>query len=133
MSKLSSEKHDENGGEIMDPTPMQPPLGYKKTLSLHEQIAQQVRIAKLQILEAQALEETEEEADDFTVGDDFEPFSQYENDNMPTLQNLKAKAREINLAIEKKNREIAIEAHKNALKQPPTPPAQPAGEINDDK
>jgi len=130
---LSAAKHDAEGREIMDPTPMQPPLGYKKTLSLNEQIMQQVRIAKLQILEAQQLEETEEEADDFNVGEDFQPLSPYENDHMPTLANLKKQARDINLKIEKAKREAAIEAYKGTLKKPADPPAQPPSEINTDK
>lgn len=131
--KLSPLKHNEAGEEIMDPQPMQPPLGYKKTLSLSEQIHQSVRLAKLQLLEAQAMEETEEEADDFEVGDDFQPLSPYENDHMPTLANLKKQAREINAAIDKAKREHAIEVYKNTLKKPADPPAQPPPEVNSDK
>lgn len=126
--KRAPDKHDENGLEIGDPIPMQPPLGYKKSLSLSEQIAQQVRIAQLKILEDSLLEETEDEADDFEVGDDFEPLSQYENDHMPTLANLKKQAQEINAAIKKRNTELAIEAHKNAIKKTQavtSPAAQP--------
>lgn len=128
-AKRGPDKHDENGGEVLDPTPMQPPLGYKRSLSLSEQIAQQVRIAHLKILEDSAVSETEDEADDFEVGDDFEPLSQYENDHMPTLANLKKKAAEINAAIKKRNTELAIEAHRNAIKKTQaitSPPAQPA-------
>jgi len=127
--KKSPLKHDETGGEILDPTPMQPPLGYKRTPTLSEQIAQQVRIAQLRILEDAALHETEDEADDFEVGDDFEPLSQYENDHMPTLANLKKKAAEINKQIRQRNLELAIEANKNAIKKSAavtSPPAQPA-------
>lgn len=126
--KRAPDKHDENGGEILDPTPMQPPLGYQRSLSLSEQIAQQVRIAHLKILEDSAIEETEDEADDFEVGDDYEPLSKYENDHMPTLASLKKKAAEINAAIKKRNTELAIEAHKNAIRKTAavtSPPAQP--------
>lgn len=127
--KRAPEKHDENGGEILDPTPMQPPLGYKRSLSLSEQIAQQVRIAHLKILEDSAVSETEDEADDFEIGEEYEPLSKYENDHMPTLANLKKKAAEINAAIKKRNTELAIEAHKNAIKKTAavtSPAAQPA-------
>lgn len=126
--KRSPDKHDENGGEICDPTPMQPPLGYRKTLSLSEQIVQQVRIAQLKILEDNMVHETDDEADDFEVGDDFEPLSKHENDHMPTLANLKKKAAEIQAAIRKRNTELAIEAHKNSIKKTQavtSPPAQP--------
>lgn len=115
MSKRSENKHTPEGYEITDPTPMQPPLGYKKSLSLSEQIAQQVRIAQLKILEDSALQESEDEADDFDVGDDFEPLSQHENENMPTLANLKKKAAEINAAIEKRKLEVAISQHKEKI------------------
>lgn len=121
-------RHDAAGGELLDPTPMQPPLGYKRSLSLSEQIAQQVRIAHLKILEDSALEETEEDADDFVTPEDYEPLSPYENDHMPTLANLKKKAQEINTAIKKRNTELAIEAHKNAIRKTQAvtnPPAQP--------
>lgn len=36
-------RHNEEGHEILNPTPMQPPLGYKPQLSLAEQIRLQVR------------------------------------------------------------------------------------------
>lgn len=126
--KKSPSRHDETGGEIIDPTPMQPPLGYKKTLSLSEQIAQQVRIANLKILEDMALDETDEEADDFEIGDDFEPLSKHENDHMPTLGNLKRRALEINNQIKKRQTELAIEAHKDSIRKTQavtSPPAQP--------
>lgn len=115
MSKRSEAKHTPEGFEITDPTPMQPPLGYKRSLSLAEQIAQQVRIAHLKILEDSAIHETEDDADDFEVGEDFEPFSKYENDHMPTLANLKKKAKEINDAIEKRKLELAIKGHKEKI------------------
>lgn len=115
MSKRSEDKHTAEGLEITDPTPMQPPLGYRRTLSLSEQIAQQVRIAHLKILEDSAIEETEDEADDFEVGDDFEPLSQHENDHMPTLANLKKQAKEINDKIERRKLEVAINTHKDKI------------------
>jgi len=94
---------------------MEPPLGYKKSLSLSEQIAQQVRIQHLRMLEDAALEETEEEADDFEIGEDYEPLSKYENDHMPTLANLKKRAKEINDQIEKRKLELAIDQHKDRI------------------
>lgn len=115
MSKRSEQKHNEFGEEITDPVPMQPPLGYKKTLSLSEQIAQQVRINQLRLMEDMRMEESEEDADDFNVGDDFEPFSPHENENMPTLANLKKKAKEINDQIEKRKLEVAINQHKKKI------------------
>lgn len=132
--KMSPEKHTPNGEEKGNPTPMQPPLGYKKTLSLHEQIAIQVRRMKLELLRDEDVTETEEEADDFEVGDDYEPLSKWENDHMPSVKTLKARAAEINKQIAEANRKAAIEAHEKALKlkTPATPPAQPPGAVNSD-
>lgn len=111
----TEKKHNERGEEIIDPTPMQPPLGYKKSLSLSEQIAQQVRIAHLKILEDSAIDETEDDADDFEVGDDFEPLSPHENEHMPTLANLKKQANEINNKIKAAQTRKAIEEHKKRI------------------
>lgn len=125
--KLSPERHNEHGQEILDPTPMQPPVGYKKAPTLSEQIAQQVRQMKLELLRDDSLEETDEEADDFEVGEDFEPLSEHENDHMPSIAKLKAQAKKINDAIAEANRKAAIAAHEAALKKPAsvtTPPAQ---------
>ena len=96
MHKKNMERFNSRGEEVLDPTPMQPPLGYKRTPSLAEQILQGVRAAKYD--EYMSLEETEEEADDFEV-EDMEPFSPHENENMPTLQALKREAARINEEI----------------------------------
>ena len=123
----SLDQHAENmkrfnarGEELLDPTPMQPPLGYKRTPSLAEQILQGVRAAKYD--EYMSLEETEEEADDFEV-EDMEPFSPHENEHMPTLAALKAEAQRINEDI----RAATIREAQNAQKkdEPPAPPAAP--------
>lgn len=67
--------------EIMDPVPIQPPIGYKKAPSLSEQIRDMVRNEKLaQELAAQGAESFEE-ADDFDIPDDpVDPSSPYEAD-----------------------------------------------------
>jgi len=128
----SPDKHDDEGGELGDPTPMEPPLGYKRSLSLSEQIAQQVRLQHLRILEDSAVHETEDDADDFEVGDDYEPLSKYENEHMPTLANLKKKAKEIQDQIEKRNLELKIKQHKEASEryQKRTSPQEPTPEAD---
>jgi len=100
MSARAKAKYDKEGFEILDETPMQPPLNYKRPPTLSEQIRQQVIAHKLELLEQ--MEETEEEADDFEVGEDFEPASKYENDNTPTIAELKQRARDINDKIAKR-------------------------------
>lgn len=75
---------DEEGREIPDPTPIAPPLGYRKQPTLAEQIRQMIRSERMAQEAAAAGYETFEEADDFEVGDDFDPSSPYEHDFDPT-------------------------------------------------
>lgn len=88
-------KLDEHGREILDSTPMQPPIGYHRTPSLAEQIRNMVRSEKLALEAEAAGAETFEEADDFDVGDDFDPSSPYETDFDPTpVDELRRRQRE---------------------------------------
>lgn len=114
--KLSPIRHNEAGEEILDTFKRAPPVGFKKVESIHERLLHSVRLAKLEMLRDEN-PETEDEADDFEIGDDFEPMSKYENDHMPTLKNLKAKAKEINDKIEVAKRRAAIAAHEKSLKE----------------
>lgn len=85
-------RFDATGGEVLNPTPMQPPLGYKAQLSLTEQIRQQVRtLASMNDMEP----ETEDEADDFDIEDDPLLHSPWENDFVPSLKETKARVREL--------------------------------------
>lgn len=71
-------KFDEEGREVMDPLPIAPPIGYKKAPSISETIRNMIRSERLkQEAEAQGFESFEE-ADDFDVGDDYDPKSPYE-------------------------------------------------------
>jgi len=69
---------DERGREKPDPVPLSPPLGYKKQPSLAEQIRAMVRSEKLRQEVEEAGMETWDEADDFDIGDDYDPRSPYE-------------------------------------------------------
>lgn len=87
-----SNRFSEENHEILNPTPMQPPLGYKSAPSLVEQIRQQVRALKhLDDLEP----ETEEEADDFEIDDDPAPESRWENDMIPSIKETRKRMREL--------------------------------------
>lgn len=68
---------DKNGFEIPDPTPMAVPLHFKRPPSLQEQIQQMVR-GELSRRAASQGHETFDEAEDFDVGDDFDPKSPWE-------------------------------------------------------
>lgn len=85
-------RFSEDNKEILNPTPVAPPLGYKPTLSLTEQIRQQVRAFK-HIEDTEP--ETEEEADDFDIIDDPAPSSRWENDMIPSIKEARKRLREL--------------------------------------
>jgi len=114
-------RHDKYGREILDPVPMQPPLGYKKQVSLTEQIRQQVLQHHRTLADMEP--ESIDEADDFDVNDEYGiPVSRWENDYEPSVAELRNK-----MLAEKR---AAVEA---AQLQPPAPdqsilePAPPQG------
>lgn len=87
-------RFDANGGEVLNPTPMQPPLNYKKQPSLLETVREQVRAAAM--LQLNMEPETEEEADDFDIPDDpVDPHSRWENDMIPSIKETRARLREL--------------------------------------
>lgn len=76
---------DKFGREMPSPLPVAPPIGYKKSPSLAEQIRQMVLSERLKQEALSAGAETFEEADDFDVEDDYDPSSPYEVDFDPPL------------------------------------------------
>lgn len=76
---------DEDGREILDPKPVELPAGMKRPESLAEQVQ---RLVRRQVSEYAAMHghETFDEADDFDVGEDFDPHTPYEEDFDPVLQ-----------------------------------------------
>lgn len=64
--------------EQPDSRPMAPPVGYVKTQPLHERIREMIRSEHLRQAAIAAGAETLEEADDFDVGEDYDPTSPYE-------------------------------------------------------
>lgn len=67
--------------EMPSSLPIAPPIGYKKTPSLSDQIREMVRSEKLAAALAERGMETFEEADDFDIPDDpVDPQSAYEAD-----------------------------------------------------
>lgn len=70
---------NEFGQELPDPTPMAPPVGFKRQKPLHELIREMVRSEHLAQAAAAAGAETFEESDDFDVDDDsYDPSTPYE-------------------------------------------------------
>lgn len=106
-------RHTEEGHEILNPTPIAPPLGYTPQLSLAEQIRQQVR---LQALAERMDPETEEEADDFDVDDDPPIPSRWENDMVPSVKEMRIRRE----ALEREYAD-AEAAQRRAEQLPPDP------------
>lgn len=78
-------KLDELGREVLDPTPVAIPVGFQKPESLAETIRRLVRTEEFRrAVERQGME-TFEEADDFEVGEDYDPSSPYETQFDPGL------------------------------------------------
>lgn len=132
--KRTNQRH-QDGREKLNPVPMSPPVGFKRQPSLSEQVRQMVVLERIRAL--QEMEETEEEADDFDVDDDMEPISKYENEHMPSIRELKARAQEINDQIERAKLEKLKNRLTDNLKQkreggdsrPPTTPSEDTGNI----
>lgn len=64
--------------EIVSAIPVAPPVGYVEQPSLVERIRSMVRSEHLRYAATEAGYETFEDAEDFEVGDDFEPHTPYE-------------------------------------------------------
>lgn len=111
LKKLSDRGLDRDGKLIPDPTPIAPPIGFKKTPSMVEIVRNMVRSERLAAEARAAGAETFEESEDFDVGDDGPDLtSGFENDFDPPIP-------EIRKAVEE-------ERLKNA--PPPVVPAEPA-------
>jgi len=78
---VQSQYLDAEGRELPNPTPVAPPVGYKRQPTIAEQMRQMIRQASYEASQMGA--ETEAEANDFDVGEDMEPDSPYENDFEP--------------------------------------------------
>lgn len=66
-------KYDEKGRELMDPTPMAMPAGFKRPATLQEQLVRHMRAAER--LAQQNGQESFEEANDFDCDDDKPDYS----------------------------------------------------------
>lgn len=99
---------DAAGREIPDPVPCAPPVGYEAPSSLIEMVRNAVRSEMIRDRAASMGKESFEDADDFEVGDDYDPSSPYENDFDPEIKTLIAEGKksiaEKKAAAEKKAR-----------------------------
>lgn len=102
-----------DGREYNDPTPMAPPIGYKRQPSMVEIVRAQIRDAMLAQQLAEQGVETFEEADDFEIGDDYDPSSPWENDFDRPITEVLAEAQR------------ALDARNNPPPQPQVPAPAP--------
>lgn len=72
-------KLDKKGHEVLDDTPVAIPLRFSRPETLAEQVRSLLYGELSRFADSQGYE-TMEEADDFDVGDDFDPASPYEYD-----------------------------------------------------
>lgn len=82
------------GAEILDPVPMEPPIGYKDQPDMWETVQ---RMVKTELLARELASQdygSFEEEDDFEVGDDYEPTSPHENEADVSVAELLAAGRE---------------------------------------
>lgn len=69
---------DAYGREVLDPTPLAPPVGFQDPPTIEEMIRSFIHNERIQAEIAAQGFETEEEANDFSVPDDIDPFSEHE-------------------------------------------------------
>lgn len=89
MSKSRSLKEerprqDANGWELLDPTPVAIPTGFKVPETM-EQRVQRLTRTSMSALAAEQGYETFEESEDFNIGDDIDPSTPYETFFDPQL------------------------------------------------
>lgn len=117
---------NERGQLIPDNRPMAPPLNYKPQPSMMEIVRQQVLLASREA--AAAGMETEEEADDFDVGDEPEIKSPYEIDaeSEVPIAVLRARAEAAQADYIEAKRDAGLRMQEDASSpvpaKPPTPP-----------
>nr|QJB20639.1 MAG: hypothetical protein [Microvirus sp.] len=85
---------DEEGREVLDDTPLAPPVGFTEQPSMAEYIRMMVQSERLRQEAEEAGMETFEESEDFDVDDDFDPTTPYENDFDPDISELKSAVEE---------------------------------------
>lgn len=95
LARLLAKGLNPDGTPILDPTPIAPPIGYKKQPSMVEIVRDMVRSEKLKAEAEAAGFESFEEADDFDIPDDpVQLRSPWENDFDPSVEELMSAGRE---------------------------------------
>lgn len=123
LEKLSRKGLHPDGTQVLDPTPLAPPIGYKKHPSMVEIVRDMVRRERLAAEAEAAGMETFEEADDFDVGDEPELMrSGWENDFDPPLVELIEAGRQV---VAERERAASATPPAPAPERPPSEPETP--------
>lgn len=126
-------RYTKDGHEIMDPTPIAPPLGYDPNPSMFDIVRLEILKNNLRQLhlEQQWENETIEEADDFDVDDEFPMESRWENDYDPSIKELTRRVEELQTQIDQQ-RAAAADARAEGLRvpEPKTSSVQPGADIS---
>lgn len=118
--KLLKKGLNPDGTPILDPTPIAPPIGYKKHPSMVEIIRDTVRSENLARLARESGAETFEESEDFEIGDEPpERQSPWENEFDPPLA-------EIARAVEEARAPVGGAGGPPPAAVPEAPPPPPA-------
>lgn len=125
LAKIASKhpkgrRYDELGRYHPDPTPIAPPVGYTRSPTIAEQLRTMVRSEQLRAHADQAGMDTFEEADDFDVGDDYDPRSPWEEQFEGEFDVPLTNQAPVPRAPDERN-----PATPPAPKQPEVPPAKP--------
>lgn len=122
------------GKEYPNPEPLAPPIGWVPQKPIHEQIRDMVLREISAAAESEGME-TAEEADDFEVGDDYDPSTPYEEyfepvDPWPAsraVAELESKIAEKRAGSRITALRAELEALENGRPWPPEPPAAGGG------
>lgn len=130
-SKLGLKRLTDFGSEIPDPVPMAPPVGYIKQPSIFENMRALVK-AELARKAADEGFDTEEDDNNFDVGEDRDPLSRHEFTELEEEGlSSAAKAHNAALAEHKAARKRELEAAKAGAAKEGQGPAKPASEALD--
>lgn len=119
---------DSEGREVLDDTPVAIPVGFKRPPTLQEQIARAVRSEHFKNLMEAADMETFEEADDFDVGEDFDPMTPYEMEFDPDLGKEITHAEKVHLDRQRDQFDAHMKQKMAEAKSKPKPKKQPKKE-----
>ena len=124
---MKQDRLDEEGREILDPNPMEVPVGFDRPETLQETIQRIMRTSEAVAEARRAAFETAEEADDFDIPEDetFDPETPFEQVYDPVLD------REITAAELLANPTLYQRLYAEAASEDVEPSSEPGSERTD--